>query len=90
MKDSADLNKKWIGFHLGEANEELERIASKLGNKDFDEVDLRIGMQHLYHHLNTAWNSRHSSQAETGAGNQTHFDNWRQYPKDLDDSEGAV
>jgi hypothetical protein len=41
-------------------------------------------MEHLYHHVNTAWNARDSSAERADACSQEDFDCWRQFPQDIE------
>ncbi len=41
-------------------------------------------MPHLYHHLNTAWNARYSSNA-VGEASEDEFRQWGQFPSDSAD-----
>src|SRR5262245_8236873 len=53
------MNKIWILDHLREAHEELSRTIGELeSDPEYGEGELYVAMAHLYHHLNTAWNSR--------------------------------
>jgi hypothetical protein len=40
-------------------------------------------MEHLYHHLNTAWNARDESPEGVAATSEEDFQRWRQFPEDL-------
>ena len=77
------MNKPWIAFHLQEALEELQRTLRELADDEFDEEELRVGLEHAYHHLNTAWNSRSESDERTAEGAEADFDRWRTFPTDL-------
>jgi hypothetical protein len=78
------MNKSWVLFHLREAHEQLTRSIKDLeADATFDEIELLFDMQHVYHRLNTAWNSRNSSDAEGAVFSEEDFDAWRAFPKDL-------
>ena len=78
------VNKPHTLFHLGEALEELKRTIADLKKKrGYDEVELQVAMEHLYHHLNTAWNARHVSSARAWKAAARDFRTWRKFPKDL-------
>lgn len=52
------MNKKRILAHLREAKTELDQMIGTIEKKtDFDFDGHYAEMQHIYHHLNTAWNS---------------------------------
>lgn len=78
------MNKRWVGFHLGEALEELQRLTVELDEPEFDEVDLKIGLEHAYHHINTAWNSRNTSDEDAASETEEDFYRDRQFPRDID------
>ena len=77
------LNRPWILFHLHEALEELQGTIAEIERDDYTSSEFAIAMQHLYHHLNTAWNSRAADDERTAEGNGRDFDSWRQFPTDL-------
>lgn len=78
------MNKQWILFHLGEAFEELSRTVHELEHDtDFGEVELQVALTHVYHHLNTAWNSRATTDLETANASQDDFYRWRAFPADI-------
>ncbi len=53
------MNKKNVMFHLKEAKEQLDQtIIAIEHDEDFDSTVFLSDMSHLYHHLNTAWNSQ--------------------------------
>jgi hypothetical protein len=75
------MNRQWVLDHLKEAFEELSRTISELeSTTDYCDGEFLIAMRHIYHHLNTAWNSRESS--ETTAGED--FFSWRRFPTDIE------
>jgi hypothetical protein len=41
-------------------------------------------MQHLYHHLNTAWNARDASPERVAAASGADFFRWRQFPWEIE------
>ena len=78
------MNKSYTEFHLNEALEQLQQTLAEIEGSDYEETDLRSDIEHLYHHLNTAWNARHASDQEVEECTQVDFDRWRQFPKDLE------
>ena len=77
------MNKSYLLFHLKEALKELQSTVRELDNDpEYAEAEFYIAMQHLYHHLNTAWNSRDLEEAKEETEEQ--FSEWRQFPKDID------
>jgi hypothetical protein len=41
-------------------------------------------MSHLYHHVNTAWNARNSTNEESMECSDEDFNRWGRYPSDLE------
>jgi hypothetical protein len=81
------MNKDYILFNLRETLEELQRSIARLeADPGYPEGELRIAIAHAYHHLNHAWNARHSSRAESSACSDENFARWRKFPRDLDPS----
>ena len=79
------MDKEWILFQLEEGLEQLQQTIEKINSdKEFCEVDFKIDMEHLYHHINTAWNSRLSSSSETKEQSDLDFKTLRQFPIDID------
>jgi len=59
------VNREWVLFHLGEAQDEITKtIAEIQTTPDYDSGEFWVAMQHLYHHCNTAWNSRDMTKAQ--------------------------
>ncbi|WP_321532349.1 hypothetical protein [uncultured Desulfuromonas sp.] len=74
-------NKKLIALNIEEAKEELESILSDLASDpEYTEGELRIALEHAYHHLNYAWNIRNVSEERVGACLQEDFVKWSRYP----------
>ncbi len=83
------MNRKWILFHLKEAHEELSRVIGELESRnDYDGGEYFVAMMHAYHHLNTAWNSKDASDEEASTCSEENFSKWRQFPSDIDMSDG--
>ena len=79
------MNSDYILYNLKEAHEVLTEIINEAENGE----ELNIGtyivdMQHLFHHINTAWNSRDASEKETTDCSQQNFEKWRLFPDDLE------
>jgi len=78
------MNKHHIEFQLGEAMEQLQETLSAFKNNEISDVQFELDMEHLYHHLNTAWNARNATVQETTECSETNFSKWRMFPKDID------
>lgn len=75
------MNRNYVLFNLREAMSELERTIRGIEtDAAFGHGDFVVAMSHLYHHLNTAWNARESSDDEVRECSQQNFDKWRQFP----------
>ena len=81
------MNKRHTEFHLKEALEQLQETIASLQKEEFDDTLLQLDMEHLYHHLNTAWNARNATDDETEKCEETDFNKWRKFPTDLEFSE---
>lgn len=76
------MDKDYLLFHLVEAQEELVKITHEItNNSQYDEAELLIAFQHLYHHINTAWNARNASVSEIQSNE--YFNQWQEFPKDI-------
>lgn len=79
------MNNEYIIYNLKEAQEQLTEIINEIENGE----ELNIGsyivdMQHLYHHLNTAWNARDASDTQTTECSEENFEKWRLFPDDME------
>jgi hypothetical protein len=78
------MNKPYILWNLREALNALDQlIADMEATADYDFGEFRVDMEHLYHHINTAWNARDASQESTDACSEGDFARWRQFPQDI-------
>ena len=79
------MNKEWVLFHLKEALDEIEDTVKNIETEpEYDDPEFWVAMTHLYHHINTAWNSRQCSEQEAEESTESNFSNWRQFPTDID------
>jgi hypothetical protein len=77
------VNTNWIRFHLLEAKKELTQTISDITDSAYTDYEFEIAMAHLYHHLNTAWNSRNVELRDTAAASDDDFYAWRTFPSDI-------
>jgi hypothetical protein len=78
------MNKPWVLFHLRQGRDELTRTIAKIeADPEYDYGEFSAAMAHLYHHLNTAWNSRDVSDEVTAAQTDEQFYQWRSFPTDM-------
>ena len=48
-----------LGIELDDAREHLEKLTREMtANPNFGETEFRIQLEHIYSHLNRAWNGR--------------------------------
>lgn len=79
------MTKDYLLWNLREASEELTRTIHDLEtDSDYGNEELAVALNHLYHHLNTAWNARHASRARVQECSAEDFLAWRQFPADID------
>jgi len=79
------MNREWILFHLKEAHKELRGAIEEFEKRsDCDEGEYLVAMMHLYHHLNTAWNSKDVSDEDARTSSDESFSKWRQFLPDID------
>ena len=78
------MNREWVLSHLSEAHEELTRTIQDIRDtSDYGIGEFLPAMQHLYHHLNTAWNARDASETEVAKLTDATFKRWSSFPPDL-------
>ena len=75
------MNKEWIAFHLKEAAEQLQETVKSLSSEsDYSYGEFVVDMSHLYHHINTAWNSRDASADAVANHTDADYDEWQKMP----------
>ncbi len=78
------MTKDWVLFHLQEAKEELDKTIGQVQSQsDYEVGQFAVAMQHLYHHLNTAWNSQNVDPERANRCSDEDFQSWRQFPSDI-------
>jgi len=45
--------------------------------------DFHLAMAHIYHHLNSAWNGRYTTDQRWRDCSDQDFSDWQKFPKDL-------
>lgn len=84
MLDKRENPVAWalLGYELSDAQEHLAQLCQQMQEEpDFDEVNFRIGLAHVYAHLNRAWNRRYLADSQaTEAPNANHS----LFPTDLE------
>jgi hypothetical protein len=75
------MNKGTILSDLREAKEELDNLIDEIEkDTDFDFDGYYVPVQHIYHHLNTAWNIRKESEETIKEYSEDNFNKWRRFP----------
>jgi len=78
------MNREWVLVHLNEAHDELTRTIKEITDSPgYDYGKFFPAMQHVYHHLNTAWNARDASERELANQTTATFKRWVSMPADL-------
>ena len=79
------MNKPHILFHLAKAQEAIQKLIAEMqSDQDYEFGNYRVDMEHLYHHVNSAWNGRDASEEAVHACSQEDFRRWRQFPTDIE------
>ena len=77
------MNRELVLHNLAEAHEALSRMLEEARqDPKWGDSDLMAEMPHLYHHINTAWNARDTTNA-VGQASDTEFRQWNAFPTDL-------
>ena len=78
------LNWEIILSNLAEAREQIEEIKklAKEGKKPSG-IELQIKLEHVYHHLNFAWNIRHKSSFNYSKLSNEEFNEWSKFPTEI-------
>jgi hypothetical protein len=75
------MNRDVVLFHLREAAEQLNETIQNLEHSaDEGAEELQVDMGHIYHHLNTAWNGRHQTDAQHAKCTDEDFERFRRFP----------
>jgi hypothetical protein len=78
------VNRDQVLSHLSEARDAIASAIEEIRlAPGYDDAEFWIDMQHIYHHINTAWNSRHTTAAEVERANDRDFNRWNKLPADL-------
>ena len=78
------MNKRLVAFHLSEAVEQLQSMMDEIPrDNEYGYGEFLVEMQHVYYHLNTAWNAKDVSDAVAEPGSDELFNRWGQFPTDL-------
>ena len=78
------MDKDYLLFNLAEAKEAIEKLIENI-NKDseYDVAEYRVEMQHIYWHMNSAWNGKDFDVKRDQLTDEL-YEKFIQYPKDLE------
>ena len=83
-----NLNWEIIKINIAEAREELKGIEAQIESGELlDEVEYQIKMEHVYHHLNFAWNARNISIDRYVNLTDKDFNKFGKFPEDIELAE---
>jgi len=75
------LNRWIIATNIRQARRELQELERELSSKPpLGEIELQIGLEHAYHHLNVAWNARSASNRRYANLSNRDFNRWSRFP----------
>jgi hypothetical protein len=78
------MNWKIIAGDIKEAREQLKQIEKAIADKDYpSEGGLLVMLEHAYHHLNFAWNTRRISTKHYASLTDKEFNKWGKFPKEV-------
>ncbi len=78
------MNLKYIRYNLSEVQEEIENILTriKLG-EGYSHSEFYSSMQHIFHHVNIAWNTRDIDEQITDQADECDLQKWSKTPSDI-------
>jgi hypothetical protein len=79
------MNRDYVLWNLREAAEAVTDAIKEIeADPEYDDGQFQLALNHLYDHLNTAWNARNASTDQTETCSAEDFQGWRQFPTDID------
>ncbi len=78
------MNLRSVRSNLAEAREQLDEIIAAADTESLDEAQFQVWLEHVYLHLNFAWNTRRSPDDRVIASAERDFKRWRKYPRGTD------
>ena len=82
---AATMTRDYIFWNLHEAAEALAELIKEMeADPEYDQGQFDVDLHHVYHHINTAWNARNASPERIETCSEEDFQNWRQFPTDID------
>lgn len=77
------MNSKFITYNFQEIQEEVEVILRDMKAGGMTEDKFRKSVQHIYHHLNTAWNGRNAPGDALDVPHSELLKKWEKFPTDM-------
>ena len=80
------MNYRIVVSNLNQASQALQDTILKIQkqknvlDENIIEDEFEINLQHVYHHLNIAWNARHASIQKYTNMKDADFNEWSKYP----------
>ncbi len=76
------MNRKFITYNFQEIQEEVELVLRQMASGASHETFYR-SVQHIYHHLNIAWNARDTGTDVVFDLDDPRMDTWKEFPTDI-------
>jgi len=78
------MNRDQVLLHLSEAGYAIAKTIRDLReDPEYGDAEYWVDVQHIYHHLNTAWNSRAASKSQIASATDADFNRWNAFPRDF-------
>jgi len=74
------IQREIILENIAEARQQLEAIEKSMLDAQYEECELRLDLEHAYHHINYAWNIRNESDAALVRHSDEDFVKWSKFP----------
>jgi len=74
------IQREIILENIAEARQQLEAIEKSMLDAQYEECELRLDLEHAYHHINYAWNVRNESDAALVQHSVEDFVKWSKFP----------
>ncbi len=82
--NTGPVTRAMIDFNLSDAHEHMGALLQAIhDDPEFGEVEFRLGLAHIYAHLNRAWHQRKADD-EDMADPTAHWEEWSKFPTDLE------
>lgn len=77
------MNKKFITYNFQDIQEEVEIVIRRAQAGQLSHEEFYKSIQHIYHHLNIAWNARSTEPEVVFDLDDERMDEWKEFPKDI-------